>query len=63
MTMPKNYKNELLAAVHEMMEGLHEAGAIDKRTLREFDEACLCRHKRSAKRASRRSRTGSPCGA
>ena len=24
-----------------MMEGLHEGGAIDKRTLREFDEACL----------------------
>ena len=29
------------AAVHEMMEGLQESGAIDKRTLREFDEACL----------------------
>ena len=24
-----------------MMEGLQESGAIDKRTLREFDEACL----------------------
>lgn len=24
-----------------MIEGLHEAGAIDKRTLREFEEACL----------------------
>ncbi len=24
-----------------MMEGLHEAGAIDNLTLREFDEACL----------------------
>ncbi|NML96006.1 MULTISPECIES: helix-turn-helix domain-containing protein [Novosphingobium] len=39
--MPKSYKSEALAAVHEMMEGLHEAGAIDKQTLREFDEACI----------------------
>lgn len=35
------YKSEAMAAVHEMMEGLHEAGRIDKRTMREFDEACL----------------------
>ena len=39
--MPRTYKSEALAAVHEMIEGLHEGGAIDKRTLREFDEACL----------------------
>jgi putative transcriptional regulator len=39
--MPRTYKSEALASVHEMMEGLHEGGAIDKRTLREFDEACL----------------------
>jgi putative transcriptional regulator len=30
-----------LSAVHEMMEGLHERGAIDKQTMREFDAACL----------------------
>ena len=39
--MPRTYKSEALAAVHEMIEGLHEAGAVDKRTLRGFDEACL----------------------
>lgn len=39
--MPRTYKSEALAAIHEMMEGFHEAGVIDKRTLREFDEACL----------------------
>ena len=39
--MPRTYKSEALAAVHEMIEGLHEGGAIDKRTLREFDDACL----------------------
>ena len=36
----KTYKSEAMAAVHEIMEGLHDAGSIDKRTMREFDEAC-----------------------
>ena len=40
-TETKTYKSEAMAAVHEMMEGLHEAGSIDKRTMRDFDEACL----------------------
>ena len=39
--MSKIYKSEAMAAVHEMMEGFHQTGAIDKRTMREFDEACL----------------------
>lgn len=30
-----------MAAVHGMMESLHQTGAIDKRTMREFDDACL----------------------
>ena len=39
---PRIYKSEALAVVHEMIEGLHvEGGAIEKRTLREFDDACL----------------------
>ena len=29
------------AAIHETMESLHEIGAIDKQTMREFDGACL----------------------
>jgi putative transcriptional regulator len=37
----KTYKSEAMAAVHEMMEGIHQGGAIDKQTMREFDEACL----------------------
>jgi putative transcriptional regulator len=36
----KIYESEAMAAVHEMMEDLHDAGSIDKRTMREFDEAC-----------------------
>ena len=39
--MTKTYRSEALAAVHEMIEGLHEAGAVDKQTMRDFDDACL----------------------
>jgi putative transcriptional regulator len=41
MTATKTYKSEAMAAVHEMIEGVHDAGGIPKRTMREFDEACL----------------------
>jgi putative transcriptional regulator len=37
----KIYKSEHLAAIHDMMEGAYEVGAIDKKTMREFDESCL----------------------
>ena len=39
--MPKKYRSDALAAVHETMEALHEVGAINKQTMREFDETCL----------------------
>ncbi len=32
--MPRTFKSEAHAAVHEMFEGLRVGGAIDKRTLR-----------------------------
>jgi len=35
------YRSDALAAIHETMEALREVGAIDKQTMREFDEACL----------------------
>jgi hypothetical protein len=37
--MSKACKSEAMAAIHEMMEGFHEPGAIDKQTMREFDIA------------------------
>jgi putative transcriptional regulator len=37
----RTYRSGPFAAVHEMAEGLLEIGVIDKRTMREFDEACL----------------------
>jgi putative transcriptional regulator len=30
-----------MASVHETAEGLHAAGVMDKRTMREFDTLCL----------------------
>src|ERR1017187_121189 len=39
--MRKQYRSPLMASVHETAEGLHAAGVMDKRTMREFDELCL----------------------
>jgi putative transcriptional regulator len=39
--MPKKYKSKVLAAVHEAMADAHDAGLIDKKTMREFDASCL----------------------
>jgi putative transcriptional regulator len=39
--MSKTYRSEALAAIHETASDLHDAGVMDKRTLRDFDELCL----------------------
>ena len=39
--MAKKYRSDVLAAIHETMEAVHEVGAIDKQTMRSFDAACL----------------------
>lgn len=39
--MAKHYRSEALAAVHETMEALHDISAVNKQTMREFDDACL----------------------
>ena len=39
--MGKKYRSDAMAAIHETMEALHEVGAINKQTMRGFDEACL----------------------
>ena len=41
--MTKKYRGDAFAAIHETMEALHGVGAIDRQTMREFDEACLTR--------------------
>jgi len=37
----RKYKSAAFAAIHEAAEALHEIGAIDKRTMRDFDKASL----------------------
>src|SRR5712692_9270821 len=39
--MSKRYRSPLMASIHETAEGLHAAGVMDKRTMREFDDLCL----------------------
>jgi putative transcriptional regulator len=39
--MSKKYRSEAMAAIHEMMEDLHDGGVIDNQTMRRFDAACL----------------------
>jgi putative transcriptional regulator len=34
-------KSDILEAVHETAQGLYQAGAIDRVTLREFDRLCI----------------------
>ena len=37
----RQYRSRAMASIHETAEGLHAAGVMDKRTMRQFDEACL----------------------
>ena len=39
--MSKRYRSPLMASIHETAEGLHAAGVLAKRTMREFDDLCL----------------------
>jgi putative transcriptional regulator len=41
MGKTSQYRSNLMASVHETAEGLHSAGVMSKKTLREFDELCL----------------------
>ena len=37
--MAKQYSGRLMASIHETAEGLHSAGVMDKRTMRELRDA------------------------
>ena len=39
--MSKKYRSDAMASVRETMEALNGTGAIDKQTMRRFDDACL----------------------
>lgn len=39
--MSRNYRNDAKAAIHQTLRALHNSEAMDKQTMRRFDEACL----------------------
>ena len=39
--MKKQYRSAVMASIHETAEGLHNAGVMNKQTMRKFDDACL----------------------
>lgn len=39
--MTKKYKSDALEALHKTAEGFHRAGLVDRKTMRDFDAACL----------------------
>jgi len=39
--MTSNYRSDAMAAIHETMESLYNAGAINKTTMHDFDSTCL----------------------
>lgn len=41
MTTKPKFKSDAFEAIHSAAKGLHRAGAIDKATMRDFDESCL----------------------
>ena len=40
-TTEKTYRSDIMAAIHETASDLHDAGTMDKRTMRRFDDLCL----------------------
>ncbi len=41
--MPRKYRSKIAGTMHRSMADLHEIGAVDKQTMREFDRRCLTR--------------------
>lgn len=41
MSKTRGYKSDVKAAIHEIASDLYNAGMIEKKTMRGFDESCL----------------------
>lgn len=41
ITKNQVYKNDVKAAIHQIAQGLHDEGLIDKQTMKRFDISCL----------------------
>lgn len=55
--MSKPFKSKAMAALHENMRDLHEAGAIGDARMREYDDVCLGPKLRQETRRQTRSNT------
>ena len=58
--MSEQYKSEALAAVHKTVLGLHEAGVLNKVTMKTFDEMCLMPVEEQTDTANQATREGEP---
>jgi putative transcriptional regulator len=56
MSRTNRYRSPALRSLHEVMEDLHEVGAIDKATMRDFDLGCLTPVEKLAPEAIKRIR-------
>jgi putative transcriptional regulator len=52
----KRYQSDIARAVHRMAQGMAEVGAIDKVTMRKYDEMCLTKVDKLAPRQIRQIR-------
>ncbi|RWX78937.1 DNA-binding transcriptional regulator [Neorhizobium lilium] len=41
MANKRKFKSDAFEAIHSAVEGMYDAGTIDKETMRTFDETCL----------------------
>lgn len=41
MATKRKFRSDAFEAIHSAVEGMYEAGTIDKETMRTFDETCL----------------------
>jgi putative transcriptional regulator len=41
MSTPRKFKSDAFEAIHSSASALRRVGAIDKATMRDFDDACL----------------------
>lgn len=51
--MTKKYKSKAMGSIHEMISDLHDAGLVNKVTMRQFDAQCLTPVTKLAPRAIR----------
>jgi len=41
MATKRKFKSDAFEAIHSAVEGIYQAGTIDKETMRSFDESCI----------------------